>query len=238
VPSYAGRGLPALALVSIRIRTACALAAETRSLSFVHTHTGEKLSAVYFKDGSYDQAALKRISHLLRDFRHRRCAPQSPPGVLDILFDLQGPDGTHSGPYQVISAYRSPQTNSALRVVRAGVASTACTWKAADRRAHGRVSDAQDVRASAANGAGRCGFYEKSDFVAMWITEGACLLVKLGWRAGRPPARKSTPPWTAAAGPLLGDADRLAAGEVQPDRFDRRTRAIVRRPLGRCWDTR
>jgi uncharacterized protein YcbK (DUF882 family) len=160
----AGLAALALALVPIRIRTARALAAETRSLSFVHTHTGEKLSAVYFKDGSYDQGALERISHLLRDFRTGDVHPIAP-GVLDILFDLQGLMG-HNGPYQVISAYRSPQTNSALRSRSSGVAehSMHMEGRAIDVRMAG-FPTRKMYELARQMGRGGVGFYEKSDFV-------------------------------------------------------------------------
>jgi uncharacterized protein YcbK (DUF882 family) len=38
-------------------------------LSFVHTHTGETLSTVYFEGGEYRAGELGRINQLLRDFR-------------------------------------------------------------------------------------------------------------------------------------------------------------------------
>ena len=67
---------------------AAARSAERRSLSFVHTHTGESLNVVYFCAGAYDPAALQRVNHLLRDFRTEQTHPIEP-AVLDILFDLQ-----------------------------------------------------------------------------------------------------------------------------------------------------
>jgi len=86
---------------------------ERRSLSFVHTHTGEQLSTVYFEGGSYNDAKLGRISHLLRDFRTDEVHPIDP-AVLDILADLRVL-ADRDAPYEVISGYRSPATNAALR---------------------------------------------------------------------------------------------------------------------------
>jgi len=93
---------------------------QRRALSFVHTHTGERLSAVYFRDGEYQGAELARINELLRDFRTGDVHPIEP-GVLDILADLQTL-ARHDEPYEVISGYRSPATNAALHRHSSGVA--------------------------------------------------------------------------------------------------------------------
>ncbi len=143
---------------------ACAQALETRSLSFVHTHTGEKLSAVYFQSGSYVPAALDRINHLLRDFRTGE-VHAIDPRVLDILFDLHGMTG-REGPYEVISGYRSPQTNAALRRRSSGVAehSQHMEGRAVDVRLGGfPTMRLYELARQMARGG--VGFYPKSDFV-------------------------------------------------------------------------
>ncbi len=93
---------------------------QRRSLSFVHTHTGESLSVDYFQEGAYDSSALQRVNYLLRDFRTEEVRPIDP-ALLGILFDLQAL-AEHERPFEVISGYRSPQTNSALRRRSHGVA--------------------------------------------------------------------------------------------------------------------
>jgi uncharacterized protein YcbK (DUF882 family) len=155
-------GICTLALVPIG--TACAGAMEWRSLSFVHTHTGESLSAVYFKDGSYQQTALERFNHLLRDFRTGDVHPIAP-AVLDILVELQVL-ANRSGPYEVISAYRSPQTNSGLRNRSSGVAehSLHMEGRAIDVRLAG-FSTRKLQELALQMGRGGVGFYPKSDFV-------------------------------------------------------------------------
>jgi len=40
-----------------------------KTLSFEHTHTGEKLRLTYFERGDYIKEALLEINYLLRDFR-------------------------------------------------------------------------------------------------------------------------------------------------------------------------
>jgi uncharacterized protein YcbK (DUF882 family) len=86
---------------------------DQRSVSVVHAHTGEKLSAVYFKNGRYDQAACLRFAFALRD---ANCGDVHTidPMLLDALFELQVRSG-HDKPYQIMSGYRSPETNAKLR---------------------------------------------------------------------------------------------------------------------------
>ncbi len=43
--------------------------AESRSLSFLHLHTGERLRVTYWADGAYLADELSAIDWLLRDFR-------------------------------------------------------------------------------------------------------------------------------------------------------------------------
>lgn len=93
---------------------------ECRSLSFVHTHTGESLSCVYYQAGGYDPATLARVNHFLRDFRTGD-VHSIDPGVLDILFAVRSRTG-RDDPFHVISGYRSPATNAFLRGRSSGVA--------------------------------------------------------------------------------------------------------------------
>lgn len=93
---------------------------ECRSLSFVHTHTGETLSCVYYQAGGYDPATLARVNHFLRDFRTGDIHTIDP-GVLDILFAVRS-RVSRDDPFHVISGYRSPATNAYLRGHSAGVA--------------------------------------------------------------------------------------------------------------------
>jgi uncharacterized protein YcbK (DUF882 family) len=90
------------------------------TLSFVHSHTGETLTSVYFEGGRYVPSSLARINVLLRDFRTEDVYPIDP-GVLDILFELRSLVGADA-PFHVISGYRSPRTNTALRSRSKGVA--------------------------------------------------------------------------------------------------------------------
>jgi uncharacterized protein YcbK (DUF882 family) len=148
----------------IPVASACARAMETRSLSFLHTHTGESLSAVYFRSGEYQSVGLQQINRLLRDFRTDE-VHTIDPGVLDILFDLQVLMNREA-PYQVISGYRSPKTNEALRRRSNGVAehSLHMQGKAIDVRVGG-FSTRKLRELALRMGRGGVGFYAASDFV-------------------------------------------------------------------------
>lgn len=152
--------------VGVCARVAAAYAAPTdrRSLSFVHTHTGEILSTVYFQNGSYLAPSLERVNYLLRDFRTNE-VHSIDPALLDILFDLQSQAG-HDGPFEVISGYRSPQTNAALRRRSSAVAdhSLHMEGRAIDIRLSGFPTvKLRDVAVALHRGG--VGFYAASDFV-------------------------------------------------------------------------
>lgn len=91
-----------------------------RELKFEHLHTGEQLNTTYWAEGRYVSASLTDINYLLRDFRTGEVHPIDP-GLLDLLHRLQQQTGNAS-PFQIISGYRSPQTNARLRATSSGVA--------------------------------------------------------------------------------------------------------------------
>lgn len=133
-------------------------------MSFVHTHTGETLSTTYFQGGNYLPPSLERVNHFLRDFRTNE-VHSIDPALLDILFDLQG-KAHHYGPFEVISAYRSPQTNAALRQRSGAVAehSMHMEGRAIDIRLRGFPTLKLRDLAIALHRGG-VGFYGASDFV-------------------------------------------------------------------------
>ena len=137
---------------------------ERRTLSFVHTHTGEHLSTVYFEEGQYQTGELERINQLLRDFRTGDVHPIDPE-VLDILADLRVL-ADRDEPYEVISGYRSPQTNATLRSHSTGVAehSLHIQGRAIDVRLPG-VPTRRLRELAVGMGRGGVGFYLHSDFV-------------------------------------------------------------------------
>ncbi|MGJ5176639.1 DUF882 domain-containing protein [Bradyrhizobium oligotrophicum] len=86
---------------------------ETRSLSFHHTHSGEDLTVTFKREGRYDEDALKKLNHFLRDWRTQDETVMDRR-LFDILWEVyRDVDGKQ--PIQIISSYRSPATNSMLR---------------------------------------------------------------------------------------------------------------------------
>lgn len=144
--------------------TVWARGSECRSLSFVHTHTGETLSCVYYQEGSYDPATLARVNHFLRDFRTGDVRAIDP-GVLDILFAVRSRTGKDD-PFHVISGYRSPATNAFLRSHSSGVAkhSLHMEGRAIDVRLPGfSTRKLRDIALAMRRGG--VGYYPASDFV-------------------------------------------------------------------------
>jgi uncharacterized protein YcbK (DUF882 family) len=93
---------------------------ETRTLSFHHTHSGEDLTVTFKRDGRYDEEALKKLNYFLRDWRSQDQTTMDRH-LFDILWEVyRDVDGRK--PIQIISAYRSPATNSMLRRRSSGVA--------------------------------------------------------------------------------------------------------------------
>ena len=93
---------------------------ETRTLSFHHTHSDEDLTVTFKRDGRYDEEALKKLNYFLRDWRSQDQTTMDRH-LFDILWEVYR-DVDGKKPIQIISAYRSPATNSMLRRRSSGVA--------------------------------------------------------------------------------------------------------------------
>lgn len=135
-----------------------------RELAFHNLHTGEALKNVYWADGHYLLEAMRRINWLLRDFRTDEVRPIDPR-LLDLLADLHARLRSQA-PFQVISGYRSPQTNAMLASLTDGVAQNSLhlEGKAIDIRMPGRRL--KQVRTAAMSlRRGGVGYYPQSDFV-------------------------------------------------------------------------
>lgn len=141
-----------------------AAASAPRSLRFVHTHTGETLTASYFDGSGYDDGCLNAVNVLLRDFRTGE-SHRIDPTLLDVLYDLQVL-ADHDAHYEVISGYRSPQTNAMLHQRSSGVAehSQHILGKAIDVRLSGFSTRTLSAHARSLSRGG-VGFYASSDFV-------------------------------------------------------------------------
>ena len=138
--------------------------ASARSLSFDHLHTGERLNVVYAEGATYLPDALAEVDLVLRDHYSNEIHPIDPT-LLDLLHEVQRRTGS-SAPFQVISGYRSPQTNARLRAQgrQVGKRSQHMLGKAVDVRLADLPSDAiRDVSLSMKRGG--VGYYARTDFV-------------------------------------------------------------------------
>ncbi len=159
--------LTTLATGSLALGSRPAWAAQptaSRELRFSHLHTGEMLAVEYFQAGRYQPDALEAVNHLLRDFRTGD-VHAIDPALLDVLYDVRHRVDTRRS-FEVISGYRSPHTNAALRAKSEGVAahSLHMSGRAIDIRL-GDVPLPALRRSALALGAGGVGYYPASNFV-------------------------------------------------------------------------
>lgn len=133
-------------------------------LSFYNIHTGETIKTCYRASGKLIRPALERISYIMRDYRTGEIKPVDPK-LLDLLHRIVRETPSHA-PISIISGYRSPRTNAALRKVTTGVArkSLHMEGRAIDIRIPGNQTSALRQLAIKLQSGG-VGYYPKSDFV-------------------------------------------------------------------------
>ncbi len=86
---------------------------DTRTLEIIQMHTGERVSVTFRRNGRYDRSGLRQLDWVMRDWR-RDEAKEMDPRLYDLLWEVHRSTGSRQ-PIHVVSAYRSPQTNEALR---------------------------------------------------------------------------------------------------------------------------
>jgi uncharacterized protein YcbK (DUF882 family) len=86
---------------------------DTRTLSFTDGHTNEAGTFTYMVDGVYDQPTLDKLNWFLRDWRLNESTKMDPK-LFDIVWEVYRESGSKQ-PIDVLSGYRSPQTNALLR---------------------------------------------------------------------------------------------------------------------------
>jgi uncharacterized protein YcbK (DUF882 family) len=116
-PKWLAGFLLALGFLSFTVPAA---QAETRTLKLYFIHTKEKAEITFKRNGRYDQAGLKKINMFLRDWR-RNEPTKMDPRLLDLVWETYRAVGA-TDYIHVVSAYRSPATNSMLRKRSKGVA--------------------------------------------------------------------------------------------------------------------
>jgi uncharacterized protein YcbK (DUF882 family) len=141
-----------------------AVGSEHRILSFYNIHTGESLRTCYHSNGKMIRRAVDRISQIMRDHRTGEVKPVDI-NLLDLLHRLVLKIDSPS-PISIVSGYRSPRTNAALRRATPGVSSKSLHMegRAIDIRIPGcQTADLRQL-AIGLNGGG-VGYYPESNFV-------------------------------------------------------------------------
>ncbi len=93
---------------------------DTRTIHLHHAHTQEAIDATFMVDGQYDPAVLQKLNWFLRDWR-REEATKMDPRLFDTIWEVYRESGSQQ-PIEVMSAYRSPETNAMLRRASRAVA--------------------------------------------------------------------------------------------------------------------
>jgi uncharacterized protein YcbK (DUF882 family) len=135
-----------------------------RELSFLNLHTGERLKAEYWRNGRYVPDALRAVAVVLRDHCNNKIHPIDPH-LLDLIHRLRA-SVPGASPFNVISGYRSPESNALMHEASAGVAahSLHMEGRAIDIRLPG-IGLANLRRAARALQLGGVGYYSDDDFV-------------------------------------------------------------------------
>ena len=141
-------------------------AGDIRRIQMYSGRTGERIDTIYWIDGEYIGEALREISVFMRDWRNGQAV-----GIDTRTVDIIA--ATHnllevSEPYQLLSGYRSPQTNDMLRSQSSGVARNSLHMRGQAADLHlGTRSVNEIARAAVACQAGGVGRYSGSGFVHM-----------------------------------------------------------------------
>ncbi|HKV17151.1 MAG TPA: DUF882 domain-containing protein [Reyranella sp.] len=135
-----------------------------RSLSMTNVNSGESISVTYWSNGTYHRDALDKLNHFLRDVKTGE-QTEMDPLLFDVLWQTMQITGFH-GTVEVLSGYRSPETNAWLASVSAGVArdSQHMNGNAMDIRFPG-VPVYKMRQAARSLQMGGVGYYPRSGFV-------------------------------------------------------------------------
>jgi uncharacterized protein YcbK (DUF882 family) len=166
------RGLLAGAIAvgaSAMIGTSAFAALPERRLAFRNVHTNETFDARFMGANGWDNQGLAELNHGLRDWRNNESTDMDPQLML-LISQIRDKLGLPvQAKVDMISGYRSPQTNSALRAkggAHTGVASKSqhMLGKATDLHMPGTSLQNLHLAALSMRGGG-VGYYPKDGFV-------------------------------------------------------------------------
>ncbi|MCW2473560.1 YcbK family protein [Candidatus Symbiopectobacterium sp. NZEC151] len=135
-----------------------------RILTLANLNTGEYLKTEFFDGRRYNKDELSRLNHFFRDYRANK-TKTIDPALFDQLYRLQVMLGTNK-PVQLISGYRSVDTNNEMRSHSRGVAKQSYHTKGQAMDFHIEGVQLTNIRKAALKlKAGGVGYYPKSNFV-------------------------------------------------------------------------
>lgn len=151
------------------LATACAATsggAEAKRINLWHKPSGERVQAIYWADGSYNRATMRKINQLFRDRTTGEVHPIDPNLIRlidELLSALALPAGTE---VELTSGFRSPSRNADLAERNENVARQSYHTKgqAADIRIAGVNGKAVSAVAQTIQGGG-VAFYPKSGHI-------------------------------------------------------------------------
>ena len=123
IPLSKALGFVALCLTTLAPKmTETAVAnGDTRTIYLYHAHTHESISATYLVNGQYDSNVLQQLNWFLRDWR-RDEPTNMDQRLFDVVWEAYRSAGAGDQVVNVVSAYRSPETNAMLRARSRAVA--------------------------------------------------------------------------------------------------------------------
>jgi uncharacterized protein YcbK (DUF882 family) len=139
---------------------------EKYELKLIRSHTGEIVDVVYRIGDTYIPAALGELNHFLRD-SHNEEVSEFDPRTFDVLHTMLAKVGKSDGAIDILSGYRSQETNDMLRAsgtTNAAEHSQHIEAKAIDLRVPGVPAPLLRDAAKSLE-AGGVGYYPASQFV-------------------------------------------------------------------------
>lgn len=137
-----------------------------KRLAFRNIHNNETVDARFFGPQGFDPEGLAEINHGLRDWRTNEVTRMDPALILLLATLRETLEVSPRARFDIISGYRSPQTNAALHARSGGVASKSqhMLGKATDIALPGTALD-RVHQAALSLKRGGVGFYPQSGFV-------------------------------------------------------------------------
>ena len=140
-----------------------------KRIAFRNIHTNETVDARFFGASGWDHEGLAELNHGLRDWRNNQSTTMDPQLMLLLSSIRDKLDVAPQTKIELISGYRSPQTNAGLRAAggeHTGVASKSqhMLGKATDIHMPGVALQNLHLAALSMK-AGGVGYYPKDGFV-------------------------------------------------------------------------